>query len=138
MNFWPLIQINSTYLTDSGMVGGTRYIANVEGLDALALDDSVMVDKALSGLPKFQTTELLLGLPITIRFPMILSSTHTAMVAIIQAYHTSSTAITLTVSGAAYPSVTSLSIVPDVPSVQFKGEYQNDRMLDVSYHFLTT
>ena len=136
--FWNLVQINSFYLTDTGLVGGSKYQTEVSGLDQLALTDSVQVIKALSGKPYLQVSNTLVGKPISISLENILETAHDSIVAIIQAYITSGTAITLHFTLAPYGSFTSISVVPDENPVRFSGQFENLRIKNVSYHFLTT
>jgi hypothetical protein len=136
--FWNLVQINSFYLTDTGGSGGSKYQARVEGLDQLALTDSIQVSKSLSGKPYLQGNDTLVGKPISISLDNILETAHDSIVAIIQAYITSGTAITLNFTLAPYGSFSSVSVVPDENPVRFSGEFENLRIKDVSYHFLTT
>lgn len=136
--FYPQIKINSVYLTASGADAGTRYIAVVRGLDALSTTDSIQAIKSLNGTPYLNITENQKGKPISIEFPKILSADWDAVRDIIQAYITSSTAITLDITGGDYGDFTSVSVVPDENPVRFPGEFQNGKLLNASFHFLTT
>jgi len=119
------------------MSGGNRYLATVEGVDKLSLDKGVQVIKALSGKPYLQVTDTLLGRPISITLEKVLDADHDAIVAIIQAFITSGTAITLNITDAPFPNVSNLNVVPDEEPVRYKGNYITGKLLDVSYHFLT-
>ena len=135
--FYPQIKINSVYLTSTGADAGTRYIAVVRGLNALSTTDAIQVIKSLNGTPYLQITEDQLGKPISIEFPQMNIADYDDVVAEIQAYITSATAITLDITGGDYGDVTSLSVVPDADPVRFPGEFQNGRLQQVSFHFLT-
>ncbi len=139
VNFWPLIKINNYYITSTGLVGGVPYMADLaEGIDELALDSRIQVTKALSGKPYLNIVEGNLGAEIVIKPDEggILAADHAAIVAIVQAFITSATAINLSFSGAAYPSKTNLSVVPAEKPIRYPGKFANGRLLGSSYHFL--
>lgn len=46
---YPLVQYGGVYLTDSGLVGGVRYISEFEGLDAIALTHTIQTVRAIDG-----------------------------------------------------------------------------------------
>jgi hypothetical protein len=138
VNFFPQIKINARYLTENEADGGTKYIAYVRGLDAITPAKDVQVITALDGTPYLQTMTTLLGKPISLDFPKIETEDHDDIMVEIDAYLNSGTAITLNITGGAYGDFTNLSVKPASPPVTFPGEFENGRMLSVSYHFLTT
>ena len=138
VNFFHQIKINNRFLTENEADGGTKYIAYVRGLDALVPAKDNQVIKALDGTPYTQTATTLKGKPIVLDFPKIETEDHDDIMVEINAYLNSSTAITLNITGGAYGNFTSLSVVPDSPPVRFSVEFQNGKILNVSYHFLTT
>ena len=133
-----LVQINSVYLSKDGLITGIPCKTEIGGLDQLATTESVQVIKALSGKPYLQVTETQLGKPISIGFTQMEEAVYDSIVAIIQAYITSSTAITLSISNTPYGSFTSMDVVPDENPVRHQHEFQNTSLKNGSFHFLKT
>jgi predicted proteasome-type protease len=135
---YALVQINSIYLTHSGLVGGRPCRTEIGGLNELATTGAFQVIKALSGTPYLQTSSTLVGKPISIAYVQMEESVYDSIVAIIQAYITSGTAITITITNTPYATSFALSVVPDAPPVKHEHEFQNTSLKNGSFHFLTT
>lgn len=138
VNFYPQIKINNRFLTENEADGGTKCIAVVRGLDAITPAKDNQVIKALNGTPYSQISDTLKGKPIALEFPKIEKEDHEDIMVEINAYLNSGTAITLNITGGTYGEFTNLSVVPGEPPVRFPGEFENGRLLNVSYNFLTT
>jgi hypothetical protein len=133
-----LVQINSVYLSKNGLVGGIPCQTEIGGLDALAVSDAIEIIKALDGTPYMQVTSPMKGKPISIGFNQMEESVYDSIVAIIQAYVTSSTAITLNITNSPYGTFTSIAVIPDVNPVRHAHEFQGTALKNGSFHFLKT
>jgi hypothetical protein len=65
---FPLIQLGGVYLTDDGLSTGTRYIAEVEGLDAQALTHTIQTTRAIDGTI-YSQYQAIKDMPLKIRIP---------------------------------------------------------------------
>ena len=135
----PLIQLESVYLTKTGLVGGIPCKMRVEGLGALAVTDDHGVDKALSGLPYLQIVDSMLGKPIGLfAEENMTEAVYDSIVTEIQAVlDGSKTELDLEISDSPYGSF-SLDVVPDVNPVRHNSEQWAGYVKGVSFHFLTT
>jgi hypothetical protein len=136
---YALIQINDVYLTRDGLSSGAPCKISIDGLDKLAIDSRIGVIKALSGKPYLQAVTGVLGQLIAFKYEQMEQSVYDDIVAIIQAFVTNQTAITLNVSNSPYGTLSNVSIVPDEDPVRHpENEFQGTSLKNGSFHFLTS
>lgn len=136
LDFYNLIKFGSSlYLTEDGLSTGTRLISTVTGLEAFQLDSRVQTIKALSG-KAYQQYSGVVDVPITINVPLIQTSMHNAIVAVIQAAITGSTTFQLAINGE-FGNL-SFNAKPGDPPVSFPGEYQNSKIKNAVYKCFVT
>jgi hypothetical protein len=101
---YPLVQFGAVYLTDSGLVGGVRYINLVEGLDQLALTDDIGVTRAIDKTVYIQYQTANKDVEIIVRVPKMDWTKFDAVRDVINTAITGSTTYTLniTVNGEAF------------------------------------
>lgn len=136
LDFYNLIKFGSSlYLTEDGLSTGVRIISTVTGLEAFQLDSRVQTIKALSGKVYQQYTNVI-DVPITINVPLIGTSMHNSIVAVIQAAITGSTTFQLAITGE-FGTFT-FNAKPGDPPVSFSGEYQNGKVKQAVYKVFGT
>lgn len=136
---YNLIQLGSVYFTNNGLSGGKPCKSTVTGLEKLKVGRGWQVVKTLSGKPYGQKTAALKGVPIAIQnINSLTDSVLDDIVEVIQNSIDSGTPITMNITGGAYGDFSGLSVLPDEDPVRFSGEFQNDQVKNVSFHFLTT
>ena len=129
LDFYNLIKFGSSlYLTEDGLSTGTRLISTVTGLEAFQLDSRVQTIKALSGKAYQQYSDVV-DAPLTITVPLIETSMHNSIVAVMQAAITGLTTFQLVING----EFGNLSFNAKPDSVSFSGEYQNGKIKQAVY-----
>lgn len=93
----PLILVGSVYATHNNLIGGTRYISGVSGLDAFKVTDRVQVTRALS-FKAFNNYQPIQDMPVEIIFPLIDATKGAALIVPIQAAITGLTTYTLNIT----------------------------------------
>lgn len=136
---YALIQLESLYLTSTGLVGGRRCRHEITGLDAFAVTKDHGVIKALSGLPYLQIYDSMLGKPISIRVSQMLNTVYANWVTEIQnVLDGTKSELDLDISGSAYGTF-SIDVVPDVNPIQHAGRFTaTSYVQDVTFNFLST
>lgn len=135
--FYSQIKINAVYLTASGADNGTKYISIVRGLNALALTKTAQVVKALDGTPYANISSTVKGKEISIEFPSMLKADYQNVVDEIQDSLDTPGTIALEILDGDYGDFT-LTVLPDADPVRFPGEFENGRLKNVAFHFITT
>lgn len=135
---YPLVQLESIYLTKTGASNGTPCKIKVSGLEALAVTNDFQVVKALNGLPYVQVSDAQLGKPISLAFEQMEESVYDSIVTEIQAVLSGSKSeLDLEITNTPYGSF-SIDVVPDVNPVRHDHEFSNTSLKNGSFHFLTT
>lgn len=135
---YPLVQIESIYLTKDGLVTGKPCQIILEGFDKLATTKDHGVITALDGTPYIQTVDTMLGKPVAIRFVQMAESVYDSIVTEIQnVLDGSKSELDIEVSNYAYGTF-SIDVVPDVNPVRHTSEQSFDYVKNGSFHFLTT
>ena len=98
MFLYHKIRIGSTWLTSTALSSGVAYISEITGLDKLALNRQSSVFTAIDGTvyKQYQSNK---GLPISIKFPLIDSTTFSTIVAAINNSDNSGVSIPLYITG---------------------------------------
>jgi hypothetical protein len=136
---YPLIQLNSIYLTTNGMAGGKPCKTRVDGLKRLFKDVSIQVIKSLNGTPYYQLSDVQAGLPIDITIDSLEQDVFDDIKGAIDDFlNDPSTPITLSVTGAPYGDFTSLDIGPAEEPYDIDSEFINTRVKNFVLHLITT
>jgi len=136
VDFFYKVQIGSIYVTSDGMTGGTRAIAEVDGLDAFEMAVSgteVMGQdiKALSGKVYTNLRETVIDAPITITFPLLTTSIKTSIQGVLNSYLATPTPFTLVFTGT--PGTFTGTGRPrwEPRPIRYGPTYQNDKLKNV-------
>ena len=95
---YHLIKFGTVYATDNNLVGGTRYISSIEGLDDYQLTDTVQNTRALD-LTVYNQYQAVKDMPISVVFPLIDTTKYDAIRDVIQAAITGLTTFALEITG---------------------------------------
>lgn len=133
---YPQVQIESIYLTKTGLNGGTPCKIVLEGFDRLATTIKHSVTTALDGTPYIQTISTNKGLPIAIRFENMTETVYDSIVAeIVNVLDGTKAYLDLEITNFTYGTF-SLDVVPDANPVRHSAEQSNDLVKNGSFHFV--
>ena len=133
---YPLIKFGaSLYMTNDNLSTGTRYIAEVSGLDAFKVTDQVQVTRALSNKAyiNYQTIQ---DMPVEIVFPLIDTTKGAAVIAVIQAAITGLTTFTLDITGDA--GTFTFTAKPDEDPISFEQSILSGKWANFTVRALCT
>lgn len=130
------IQIDSIYLTSTGLSNGSPCKSSVEGLDALSLDYQGQTVIALDGTPYNQyTTNNKRGLPLKIKLSQLSETVLESLIALMDSTISGATTNLIRITGDTGDFV--LNCLPAFPQpIEFPGDFQNDRIRDVTLNYV--
>jgi hypothetical protein len=94
---YPLLKFGSVYATDTGLVGGTRYISEIDGLDQFQVTDKIGTTAALD-LTRYSQYQAVKDGLVVVRFPLQETADFTAIKGVIQTAITGLTTFTLDIT----------------------------------------
>jgi len=131
------LQIETVYLTDTGLAGGIPCKLKIGGVEALRLNYAGQTAPSADGTP--QTVAFLvgtLGRPLSVSIETLPDSVFDSLVAVIDNALANDTTITLT--GVGDYGDFSLEAVPTLPApITSSGEFINGRLKQVVLNFTT-
>lgn len=132
------VSIGGVYLTDTGASTGSPCRTTVTGLDSLLFNFTGNQFVALDGTPYVQTADnQKRGLRLSVQVSQISKSLFEQVVGIVQTAVSSSSTVSVTVSGDT--GTFYLNCIPAFPKpVEFPGTFVNERISDVTLNFTVT
>ena len=131
---YALIQIGAVYLTNDATVSGKPCKTEVKGLDSLSVTKAIRVINALSGKPKAQISEALLGNKISIKCFDVEPVTYAAVIDEMETSLDTDTPITISFENNPYGNF-DLIVIPDVKPVDHEFKFLGDYAKEVSFNF---
>jgi hypothetical protein len=96
---YPLIEFGTgVYATDTGLVGGSRVICEIDGLEGFLLTDNIGIQRAVDGTVNTQY-QAVKDERVVIRFPLITTTRFGAIKTVIQNAVTGNTTHALNITG---------------------------------------
>jgi hypothetical protein len=128
---YSTIRIAGQWLTSGGTSSGTPYITEITGLDKLRLNRQSNAFQAIDGTT-YKQFHSDIGLPVSIRFPLIDTTTFNSIIQIINGADNSGTKIPLYISG---PMGTfSMNVIPN--GFETQGNAIAAGIQNVTFHFI--
>lgn len=133
---YNLIQIDSLFMTSTGLSTGSPCRSSVSGLDWLSFDYQGQTLIALDGTPYNQyTTTYKRGLPLQFKFNQMSESVLESLISLISSTISGSTTNLIRITGDTGDFV--LNCLPMFPKpIEFSGEFQTDQIKDVTLNYI--
>lgn len=131
------VQIETLYLTDTGLVGGIACKVDVSGLDGLVLGYSGNVALAADGTPYafVQSNAEAQGSPLAIRIETLTTAVFSSLKTLLNSAIAGGTALTVVINGDT--GNFSLECLPLFPRpIAFPGKFRNGRIFDLTLNLI--